>query len=207
MLRRSARRRRAARRPPDLYRFQSLCRAPPARKTRVQRIIHWSTAMKSVLLAAMLAFAATAASAHEYKAGSLEIKHPWSRATPKGATIAGGYMKIINTGTTPDRLIGGSTAGAGKFEIHEMSMDNGVMKMRPLPNGVEIKPGATVEFKPGSYHLMFVGINQPFEQGKRVKGTLEFEKAGKVDVEYAVEAIGGTPKGEHDHSGAAHQGH
>ena len=57
--------------------------------------------MKSVLLAAMLAFAASAASAHEYKAGSLEIKHPWSRATPKGATVAGGYMKIINTGTDP----------------------------------------------------------------------------------------------------------
>jgi copper(I)-binding protein len=159
--------------------------------------------MKPVLLAAMLALAATAVSAHEYKAGSLEIKHPWSRATPKGATVAGGYMKIINSGTTPDRLIGGSTVAAGKFEIHEMSMDNGVMKMRQLANGIEIKPGQTVEFKPGSYHLMFVGITQPLEQGKRVKGTLEFEKAGKVDVEYAVEAIGGTPKGEH----GGHQGH
>lgn len=171
--------------------------------------------MKSVLLAAMLAttltLSATAVSAHEYKAGSLEIKHPWSRATPKGATIAGGYLKIINTGTTPDRLVGGSTEVAGKFEIHEMSMDNGVMKMRMLANGIEIKPGQTVEFKPGSYHLMFVGIKEPLEKGKRVKGTLEFEKAGKVDVEYAVEAIGGTPKGEqtgeHDHGGMMHQGH
>ena len=90
-------------------------------------------------------------------------------------------------------------------------MDNGVMKMRMHGNGIEIKPGQTVEFKPGSYHLMFVGISQPVEQGKRVKGTLEFEKAGKVDVEYAVEAIGGTPKGEqggeHDHGGMMHQGH
>jgi copper(I)-binding protein len=84
-----------------------------------------------------------------------------------------------------------------------MSMDNGVMKMRMLPKGIEIKPGQTVELKPGSYHLMFVGISQPVEQGKRVKGTLEFEKAGKVDVEYAVEAIGGSPKGEH----SGHQGH
>src|SRR5882757_3546648 len=156
--------------------------------------------MKSVLsaitLAITLTFTASAASAHEYKAGSIEIQHPWSRATPKGATVAGGYMKLINTGGTPDRLIGGSTEVAGKFEIHEMSMDNGVMKMRPLADGVEIKPGETVEFKPGGYHLMFVGITQPVEQGKRVKGTLEFEKAGKVEVEYAVEAIGGTPKGE-----------
>lgn len=166
--------------------------------------------MKSVLLAAMLAstltFAVTTASAHDYKAGSIEIKHPWSRATPKGATVAGGYMKLINTGATADRLIGGSTEIAGKFEIHEMSMDNGVMKMRPLANGVEIKPGETVEFKPGSYHLMFVGITQPVEQGKRVKGTLQFEKAGKVDVEYAVEPIGGTPKGEKTDEDAGHGG-
>ena len=153
--------------------------------------------MKSVLLAAMLAVAASAASAHEFKAGSLEIKHPWSRATPKGATVAGGYLKIVNTGTTPDRLIGGTIAAAPKFEIHEMSMEGGVAKMRQLPKGVEIKPGQTVEFKPGGYHLMFVGITAPFQQGKSVKGTLEFEKAGKIEVEYAVEAIGGTPRGGH----------
>jgi copper(I)-binding protein len=156
--------------------------------------------MKSILLAAILAFGVSAASAHEYKAGSIEIKHPWSRATPKGSEVAGGYMKLINTGTEPDRLIGGSTAGAGKFEIHEMGMDNGVMKMRMLPKGVEIKPGQTVEFKPGSYHLMFVGLKQPFEKGKRVKGTLQFEKAGTVDVEYVVEAVGGSP----DHGAMDH---
>lgn len=163
--------------------------------------------MKSVLFVAAFTLIANFASAHEYKAGSLEIKHPWARATPKGATVAGGYLKIINTGSEPDRLIGGSVAAAGKFEVHEMSMDGGVMKMRPLTNGLEIKPGATVELKPGSYHLMFVGVTQPFEQGKRVKGTLQFVKAGTVDVEYAVEAIGGTPKGDMggmDHSKMGH---
>ena len=159
--------------------------------------------MKSILLAAAFALVISSASAHEFKVGSIEIKHPWARATPKGSEVAGGYMKLINTGTEPDRLIGGTNAAAGKFEIHEMSMDNGVMKMRQLANGIEIKPGQTVEFKPGSYHLMFVGITQPLQQGKRVKGTLEFEKAGKIDVEYAVEAIGGTPKGEP----SGHQGH
>ncbi|MBX9826764.1 MAG: copper chaperone PCu(A)C [Xanthobacteraceae bacterium] len=165
--------------------------------------------MKSVLLAIVmapvlapvLAFATGAASAHDYKVGSLEIQHPWSRATPRGASVAGGYLKIVNKGTAPDRLVGGSTEAAPKFEIHEMSMEGGVMKMRMLPKGLEIKPGQTVEFKPGSYHLMFVGITTPLEQGKRVKGTLEFEKAGKVEVEYAVEAIGGTPKG---HGGGGH---
>ena len=150
--------------------------------------------MKSILLAAAFALIVNSASAHEYKAGSIQIKDPWARATPKGSEVAGGYMTLTNTGSEPDRLIGGSNAVAGKFEIHEMSMDGGVMKMRMMPKGIEIKPGQTVELKPGSYHLMFIGLKQPFEQGKRVKGTLQFEKGGTVEVEYAVEAIGSTPR-------------
>ena len=121
----------------------------------------------------------------------------------RSSEVAGGFMTLINTGTEPDRLIGGSTASAGKFEIHESAMEGGVMKMRPLPKGIEIKPGQTVEFKPGSYHLMFVGLKEPFEKGKRVKGTLQFEKAGTVEVEYAVEAAGGMPGMNHDE----HKGH
>jgi copper(I)-binding protein len=172
--------------------------------------------MKSILLAAVLAMAANAASAHDYKAGSIQFEHPWARATPKGATIAGGYMKLVNTGATADRLIGGTNADSEKFEIHEMSMDNGVMKMRPLPNGIEIKPGETVELKPGGYHLMFVGLKHPLEKGKSVKGTLQFEKAGKVDVEYVVEGLGATSTMDHgmgnmdhgsmDHGGMDHGG-
>ena len=150
--------------------------------------------MKSILLAAAFALILNSAFAAEYKAGSIQIKDPWARATPKGSEVAGGYMTLTNTGSEPDRLIGGSNAVAGKFEIHEMSMDGGVMKMRMMPKGIEIKPGQTVELKPGSYHLMFIGLKQPFEQGKRVKGTLQFEKGGTVEVEYAVEAIGGTPR-------------
>jgi periplasmic copper chaperone A len=153
--------------------------------------------MKSILLAVMFAILATGVSALEYKLGSLEIGHPWSRATPKGATVAAGYMTITNKGTSADRLVGVSSPAAGNAEIHEMSMDNGVMKMRPLANGVEIKPAATVELKPSSYHVMFVGIRQPFQQGTRVKGTLTFEKAGPVDVEFVVEAPGATPRADH----------
>jgi copper(I)-binding protein len=173
---------------------------------RATRVGFRSITMKSVLsslLAATFILAIGPASAQEYKAGSIEIKHPWSRATPKGSEVAGGFMKLINTGTETDRLIGGSTALAGKFEIHESAMEGGVMKMRPLPKGIEIKPGQTVELKPGSYHLMFVGLKAPFEKGKRVKGTLQFEKAGTVEVEYAIEAAGGTPGTNHDE----HKGH
>jgi copper(I)-binding protein len=149
--------------------------------------------------ALFLALAANSASAHEYKLGSLVIDHPWSRATPKGAAVAGGYMKITNTGTTPDRLTGGATEAAKKFEVHEMKMEGAVMKMRELPNGVEIPPGATVELKPGSYHIMMTTLAKPFAKGDRVKASLTFEKAGKVDIEFAVDAAGGSGAKGHEH--------
>ena len=149
--------------------------------------------MKTIVFAAILAISANAASARDYNVGSLEIKQPWVRATPKGAAVAGGYMTITNKGTAADRLVSFSSPAAGKFEIHEMRMNNGVMQMRPLPDGLEIKPGETVEFKPGSYHLMFTNLTRPLTEGERVKGTLVFEKAGTVEVEYTVESIGRAP--------------
>src|SRR5262245_53485907 len=97
------------------------------------------------LLAAILALSTSASFALDYKLGALEIKQPWARATPKGAPVGGGYVTITNTGTTPDRLTGGSLIAAGRMEIHEMATVDGVMKMRPLAAGLEIKPGETVE--------------------------------------------------------------
>ncbi|MBV9238812.1 MAG: copper chaperone PCu(A)C [Xanthobacteraceae bacterium] len=152
--------------------------------------------MKTVLLCLALAFGATLAHAEDaisYKVGALQITQPWSRATPKGAQVAGAYFKITNTGTTPDRLVGGSSPVAGRFEIHEMSMDNGVMKMRPVPNGLEIKPGESVELKPGAFHVMMLDLKQPLNKGDHVKATLKFEKAGPVDIEYNVVGVGETP--------------
>jgi copper(I)-binding protein len=136
---------------------------------------------------------ANTAHAHDYTAGSLAIAHPWTRATPKSATVAGGYLKITNSGSTADRLTGGSAEVSRRFEVHEMSMDGGVMKMRELKNGLEIPPGATVELKPGSYHIMMMNLSRPLAKGEKVKGSLTFEKAGKVDVEFTVEAMGGAP--------------
>ena len=149
--------------------------------------------LASMAGALMIAVCASAAAAHDFTAGAIAIDHPWSRATPKGASVAGGYLKITNTGSTPDRLIGGSAEVAKRFEIHEMSMDGGVMRMRELKNGLEIAPGATVELKPGSYHIMMMNLSRPLSKGDRVKGSLTFEKTGKVDIEFAVEAIGGAP--------------
>jgi copper(I)-binding protein len=143
------------------------------------------------------------APAFDYKVADMEIDRPWSRATPKGAKIGAGYLKIANTGSTPDRLVGGSFALSRGVEIHEMSMDRGVMKMRELKAGIDIKPGASVELKPGSYHLMFIDLTRALAKGDRVKGTLQFEKAGTVEIEYAVEAIGANPAQHHGH-GARH---
>jgi periplasmic copper chaperone A len=157
-----------------------------------------------ILVASLVALSAGAAFAEDYKVGALEIDNPWSRAIPKGAKVAAGYMTIKNTGTEPDRLVSGSTPVAGKLEIHEMTMDKGVMKMRPLAAGLEIKPGETVELKPESFHLMLTNLKQPIEKGKPFAASLVFEKAGPVDVEFAVEAVGATPAAAHKTPAAAH---
>ncbi|MFG1429141.1 DUF1775 domain-containing protein [Roseixanthobacter glucoisosaccharinicivorans] len=137
-----------------------------------------------------LAAAAMPAAPSTFKAGALTIEQPWARATPGGAKVAGGYLKITNTGTLPDKLIGGSFERAGRFEMHEMSMNNGVMTMRPVAGGLEIAPGATLALAPGGYHLMLQDLTQPLKQGESVKGTLTFEKAGTVNVVFEVRGIG-----------------
>jgi periplasmic copper chaperone A len=148
---------------------------------------------------ALWAGAVVAANARDYKVGSIEVTQPWSRALPKGAAVAVGYMKITNMGTEPDRLMGGSTPVAGRFEIHEMNMDKGIMTMRPLPEGLEIKPGQTVELKPGATHIMMLDVKEPIERGKSFKGSLKFEKAGSVDVDFAIQSIGATSPGRDTH--------
>src|SRR6266550_2163602 len=113
---------------------------------------------KFVLVALALALAAGAAEAAEYRIGDLQIREPWTRATPKGADVAAGYMTIVNRGAQPDRLIGGSAMGAGRFEIHRMTSNQGVMQMRPVTEGLEIKSGETIELKPGSWHAMLLDL-------------------------------------------------
>ncbi len=142
------------------------------------------------LLAVIVVLAGGAARAETYTAGSIEIGNPWARATPKGAPVGGAYMTITNKGAEADRLIGVASPVAAKAEVHQMSMDNGVMTMRPVPGGLEIKPGQTVVLNPDSVHLMLMGLKQPLAQGEHMKATLNFAKAGKLDVEFLVESMG-----------------
>ncbi len=148
-----------------------------------------------VMVAAALVALGGYATAQQYQLGPIRIEQPWTRATPKGATIAAGYMKITNTGSNSDRVVGGSATFASGLELHEMATDGGVMKMRKLGGGVEIKPGETVEFKPGSYHVMFTGLARPLAKGERVKASLTFEKAGTIELEYPVQPVGAAGPG------------
>ena len=156
-------------------------------------------ALSAAALASALLFS-QAATAHEFKQGDLTIGHPWSRATLPGAKVAAGYLTVKNAGSTPDRLISVTADIAGKGEIHEMTVKDGVMNMRPLADGLEIPAGGEVKLEPGSYHLMFMGLKEPAVEGVKFPGTLTFEKAGTVKVEFAVDKAGG----EADHS--AHGG-
>lgn len=122
--------------------------------------------------------------------GDLVITKAWSRATPGGAKVAGGYLTIENRGHAPERLQTASAAHALRTEIHEMAVNNGVMTMRPLIDGLVIAPGQIVELAPGGGHLMFIGLDAPLRVGDQVPVTLSFEHAGEVKVTLDVQAIG-----------------
>jgi uncharacterized protein YcnI/copper(I)-binding protein len=130
---------------------------------------------------------------------TISILQPWARATPPGAKVAGGYLKIENRGATTDRLVSASSDIAGVVEIHEMAMDGGVMKMRALEKGLDLKAASTTELKPGGYHIMFIDLKRPLKEGDTVRGELVFEKAGRVPIEYKVMAIGARDAGHAGH--------
>ncbi|HXI07200.1 MAG TPA: copper chaperone PCu(A)C [Bradyrhizobium sp.] len=155
---------------------------------------------RTIAFAVVLAASAAPVRAEDVKAGDLVISQAWSRQTPSGAKVAGGYLTIENKGTAADRLISGSGDVAGKVEVHEMAMEGGVMKMRPLDKGLVIEPGKTVKLAPGGYHLMLMDLKSQLKQGDKVPMTLEFEKAGKVNVSLEVQGVGAQAPGG-DHSG------
>src|SRR5580700_2003667 len=144
---------------------------------------------------ALTLLAVPAAQAADYDVGSIHISQPWARATPKGAASGAAYMTITNNGKTADKVNCVSSDASAECQIHTMTMDNGVMQMRPVEGGLEIKPGETVTLKPGGFHMMLVNLKHPLEQGNTVKATLKFDTAGSVDVEYPIAAIGAAAPG------------
>ena len=128
--------------------------------------------------------------ADAFKIGNIEITNVWARATPNGAKVAGGFFTIVNHGKEADRLVSLSSELSDKAQIHSMEMDDGVMKMRHQADGVVIPAGGTVEFKPGSFHVMFMDLDKTLNKGDEFKAKMVFEKAGTVDVVFTVSGIG-----------------
>jgi copper(I)-binding protein len=118
--------------------------------------------------------------------GDLEISGAFTKAMLPGQPVGGGFFTVKNSGKVDDKLVVVSSPTAGQVQMHEMAMQNNVMKMRELKDGIAIPAGGTVKLAPGGLHLMFQKVKAPFKQGESVPVTLTFEKAGKIDVTLKV---------------------
>ncbi|AGT08412.1 copper chaperone PCu(A)C [Paracoccus aminophilus] len=140
-----------------------------------------------------------------WPAARIEIGQPWSPATPPAAKVGAGYGTITNHGAAADRLLGGSSPIATRVEIHELRQNGDTAEMRLIENGIEIAPGGTLELQPGAYHLMLIGLSAPLTAGDRIPVTLEFEKAGPIEAEFAIRPAGKQGAGGHHDAAGAHQ--
>lgn len=153
--------------------------------------------IRTLGLAALLA-CALPSFAHDYKVGELTIDHPWSRELPPNAPAGAAYFTVHNQGAEADRLVAASTPRAQKSELHTHEHRDGLMKMVQVP-AVEIPAKGETAFQPGGNHVMLFGLGQPLKVGEQFPLTLEFEKAGKVEVQVKVESADyqGGKNGEH----------
>lgn len=148
--------------------------------------------IKSLSLAVTLLFAmaaGTSALAHEYSVGNITVEHPWSRATAAVAKSGGAFMMLKNSGTTTDRLISVASPIAKMTHLHQTIMENDVMKMRPV-KAIEVPAGGMAELKPGSFHVMFMGLKQQLVEGEMFPLTLTFENAGSVEIMVYISEAG-----------------
>jgi copper(I)-binding protein len=150
---------------------------------------------RAAFAVALALLAAGPAAAHEFKSGPIEVVHPWARATPPAAKVGGGYAEIRNDGSEPDRLVSVTAEVAGRVEIHEMGMKDGVMTMRPVEGGVPVPANGTAALAPGGFHLMMLDLKRPLKAGESFAGTMTFEKAGTIAVTFEVAPIGATGPG------------
>ena len=142
-------------------------------------------------IAAALALAAVPALA---QSSSIQVDKPWAQATPSGAKTGAVYMTINNSSSAADRLTGASSNVASTLQIHEMKVVDGVMKMRQIPGGLAVPANGAVVLKPGSYHVMLIGLKNPLKAGDSFPLTLTFEKAGNVSITVPVQGMGAKPE-------------
>jgi copper(I)-binding protein len=139
---------------------------------------------------------------HEYTAGAIEIIYPFFRATPPGAPTGAGYLIVNNNGAESDRLLGIETEAAERVTFHQTVIDNDVARMVPIEDGIEIPAGGEYRLGLDGTHAMLEGLTAPFGLGQLIPGTLIFDRAGRIDIEFEVEPPGATQDDAmavHDH--------
>jgi copper(I)-binding protein len=145
-------------------------------------------AAASIAVAA-LAGCKPAASPPPIRSGTIEVSDGWSRETSPGQNTGGGFFTVTNGSGVADRLLAAQSPAAEKVEVHRMTMDGGVMRMRAVADGVAIASGQRMTFGPGSYHLMMIGLKAPLKQGQSVPLTLKFQRAGEVAAVLKVQSV------------------
>lgn len=150
--------------------------------------------MNRFALAALAALTlSTPAVAGDYRAGGIEVRRPWTRPAQAGMNGVG-YLTVANVGAKPVKLVGVETPAARSATLHQSSMAGGVSSMRPVTGGLTIAPGAKVDFAPGGYHLMLMGLTKAQALGGKVPLTLVFDGGRKLRIDLSVEA--GPPKAD-----------
>jgi len=141
--------------------------------------------MRALIPLFFLFAVASCDAASQNRAPALTIEQAWAAQTPAGVDVSAGYLTIANGSGADDRLLSATSARAARVEIHEMSMDGSVMRMRAVES-LAVPAGQKVELAPGGMHLMFFGVTEPFTEGQNVPVQLTFETAGRVDVTLPV---------------------
>jgi copper(I)-binding protein len=139
------------------------------------------------LVAGLLA--ASAAAAEDYRAGDVRIERPWARATAGNARVGAVYFTLEAVGAAPDRLLWVASPVAAVSELHAHMMHDNVMQMRPV-GAIEVNPGTPTVLQPGGLHVMLMELKGPLKEGERIALTLQFERAGRVDIMVPVERAG-----------------
>lgn len=153
------------------------------------RLTHLLPALVIAAALAPAAVVSTASAADDYRVGDIRIERPWARATPGNSRVGAAYFTLEDLGTAPDKLLRVATPVAATGELHTHMMENNVMQMRPV-GAIEVHPGTPTVFQPGGLHVMLMDLKQPLKEGERFPLTLEFERAGKIEVMVSVERAG-----------------
>ncbi|WBX84609.1 copper chaperone PCu(A)C [Sphingosinicella microcystinivorans] len=172
----------------------------PTIACRAARAVHRGVA-PVLAVAALSTVTSTPIAAEPYRTASITVSDAWARETAPAQKAGGGFMIIDNAGNRADRLLSAASGVADKVELHTVSMDGGVMRMRPVAGGIAIPARGKVELRPGSFHIMFMGLKAPLRRGETVPVTLRFARAGTVTARLAVQPIGamGPDGGHHGH--------